>query len=73
MIEEQPTLPRQQSADLQTALRTAITHFRATALSYRNPRSSLHKGPRKSLAATYDDWARTLERHADALLAELGK
>ena len=71
MSENPSASMRQISPDLQTALRTAVTHFRAIALDYRQrQRGRLHKAPRKNLAATYDDWARILEQHADAMLAE---
>ena len=60
---------RQALPDLHMALAEAVRMFRATAREYRDPRNNhnLDKNVRKGLAATYDDWALAVERHASTI------
>lgn len=55
---------RQCSPHLEGALAEAVRMFRAHARDYRNPSNprGLDKGVRKSLAATYNEWALAIER-----------
>ena len=65
--------PRQWTPSLDAALAEAVRMMRKEARSYRDSRNVLvqhmDKNVRKAFAASYDDWARVIETHAQAIEA----
>jgi hypothetical protein len=65
---------RQAPANLQIALKQAAMMFRQQSEAYRHNRNSpMHKNVRKSMAATYADWARLIEEHVSAITPPSGE